>query len=164
MSKQVKESEMNTKNLNVKHVGKTDTVGSGECFIRCRNRFEVLTDLQEDGEYKHGEDEWELTEQDQSTCTASSDSSNDAKNIPDNETHRSQVVVECDEQSAEDNCAIEKNESKVKIDIKNTALIVKATLKGSKCVRNVIVINIEAKCTDLKKVYPSKILRWGFFL
>ena len=151
MCKQAKESKMNTKGSSEKTVQKTDIGGNAEYSIRWQNRFEVLTDLQEDGGYKDDEDEGELIEHGQSARTASSDSSNAMGKIPDNETQISQIVIQCDEQNVEDNCIIDKNESTVKVDLKNTAQIVQATLQGSKCVRNVIVTNIEDKCIDLKK-------------
>ena len=46
--------------------------------------------------------------------------------------------------------------------MKNTAQIVKATLQGSKCVRNVIVTNIEDICSDLRKCLAQQDTPLGF--
>ena len=46
--------------------------------------------------------------------------------------------------------------------MQNTAQIVKATLQGSKCVRNVIITNIEDKCIDLRRCLSQQDTLLGF--
>ena len=80
----------------------------------------------------------------------------------DNDTQPSQVVLEYEGKDVEDKNDLDYSESKVRVDVKNTAEIVKATLQGSKCVRNVIVTNIEDKCIDLKKCLSQQDTPLGF--
>ena len=152
---------MITKHTSVKAVKKTDIGGSDRYSVRCQNRFEVLTHLQENWDVID-EDKGELKEYGQNTLVASSDSNTvKGKNL-DNETQNSQVVIEREKTNECDNGFTNQNDLKIKVDVQNTAQIVKATLQGRKCVRNVIVTNIEDTCIDLRKCLAQQDTPLGF--
>ena len=162
MISQVKESKVGTGSSDIKIVKKTDTGGKGGYSVKCKNRFEVLANLHEDWEGKDGTGKWECKKYEQSTFLASSDSNTDKGESLDNVTKNLHVKTENVNKNECDSGVMQENDSQTKVDVKNTPQIVKATLQGSKCVRNVIVANIEDKCSDLKKCLSQQDTPLGF--
>ena len=96
ITRRVKASKKVTKQIkqiSVKAMKKTDIGGSDGYSVRCKNRFEVLTHLQENWDVIDG-DKGEFKEYGQSTLVASNDSNTVKGKKLDNETQNSRVVIE----------------------------------------------------------------------
>ena len=161
MNRQLKQGK-NKESTCKKVVSDTDIGGKNGYTVTCKNRFDVLTQLQENWEGEHEDEIGEGKQKGQGTQVASSDSNGDKGHNGKTITERSGSSIDCEVKNDEDNVVKSKNDIQSMVDVKNTAHIVKATLQGSKCIRNVIVTNINDKCIDLKKCLAQQDTPLGF--
>ena len=160
-NKQMKRANNTTKSTCKEGVGVTDIGGNGYS-VTCKNRFQVLTQLQENWEGEHEDEIGEGEVNGQSTQVASSDSKGSIGHNCSKITEKSQSNVDCEVTSDGGISVNREKDVYSRVDVKNTAQIVKATVQGSKCIRNVIVTNINDKCMDLRKCLAQQDTPLGF--